>query len=123
MPLEFYSALLRQVAAASEQPGDWLLTRSAYRVTVSPMGAEKSIGVAEFRATFDLQVFRPNVEVKLPLGHDGLALVAGSAKLDGRAIEVLWPESQRTLSFVVEQAGTCRLELGLGTGSPQRSGH
>ena len=111
IPREFYDQLLRQAAAASEQPGDWLLTRAAYRATLSPVGAQKDIGVAEFKATFDLQVFRPNVEVKLPLGHEGLSLVPGSAKLDGRPIEVVWPESQRTLSFVVQQAGAGRLEL------------
>ena len=31
VPQEFYKGLLREAAAASEQPGDWLLTRAAYR--------------------------------------------------------------------------------------------
>ena len=62
--------------------------------------------------TFDLRVFRPHVEVKLPLTHDALTLVAGSAKLDGGSIEAVWPESQRALAVPVDQPGVYRLELG-----------
>ncbi len=112
VPLEFYNGLLRQVAAASEQPGDWLLTRAAYRAVLSPAGAQKGVAAAELKATYDLQVFRPHAEVKLPLTHDALALVAGSAKLDGRLVEVNWPDGQRVLSLAVDQPGIYRLELG-----------
>ena len=50
--------------------------------------------------------------MKLPLAHDSLALVAGSAKLDGRSIEVVWPAAQRALAVTVDQPGVYRLELG-----------
>ncbi len=113
VPLDFYNTLLRQAAADSEQPGDWLITRAAYHATLSPLGAQKNLGMAEFKAAFDLHVFRPNVEVHLPLGEKGLALVADSAKLDGRSIELVWSESHRALSFLAEQTGVFRLELGL----------
>jgi hypothetical protein len=53
------------------------------------------------------------VTVKLPLGHDGLMLAAGGAKLDGRSVEVAWPEGQRMLSLAVDQPGVYRLELNL----------
>ncbi len=123
VPLEFYKGLLRQAAAASEQPGDWLLTRAAYRATLSPVAAQKSVSAVELKATFDLQVFRPHVEVKLPLGHDGLALVAGRRKA-GRSFDRSELAGNAARSLVCRRSGR-RLPAGtrLRAGVAQRRRH
>ncbi len=87
------------------------MTRASYQLLLSRENAQETVAVAECKAIFDLEVFRAGVELSIPLGGDGITLVRGSAKLDGRPIDIDRPSGADHLSLVADQAGLVRLEV------------
>ncbi|HTU25170.1 MAG TPA: hypothetical protein VMF30_07220 [Pirellulales bacterium] len=111
VPEEMFQALAERAARAKQAPGDWLLTRANYQLQLSRENPQRTVAVAECKASFDLEIFHPGVELEIPLGGEGISPVRGSAKLDGRPIEVDWPAGADHLSFAADQAGFARLEI------------
>ena len=111
VPEELFQGLSRRAARAIQQPGDWLMTRASYQLLLSRENAQETVAVAECKAIFDLEVFRAGTELSIPLGGMGGMLVRGSAKLDGRPIDIDRPNGADHLSFVADQAGLARLEV------------
>jgi hypothetical protein len=112
VPEQWFQQLSRRASNANQQPGDWLLTRVGYQVLLSRENAQQTVTVAECKAIFDLEVFRPRTELVIPLGGE-VTIVRGSAKLDGRPINIDSHGAVDHLSCVADQAGLVRLEVGL----------
>ena len=88
VPEELFQGLSRRAARAIQQPGDWLMTRANYQLLLSRENPQRTVAVAECKAIFDLEVFHAGAELSIPLGTEGITLVRGSAKLDGRPIDI-----------------------------------
>ena len=87
------------------------MTRANYQLLLSRENAQQSMTVAECKAIFDLEVFHAGAELSIPLGSEGITLVPGSAKLDGRPIDIDRPRGADHLSLVADQTGLVRLEV------------
>jgi hypothetical protein len=113
VPEEFYRQLHRLAAQASDEPRDWLITRARYQGTLARDAISNRLGVAQFKATFDLQVLQNNVTVRIPLSREGLARAIVGARLEGRSIPLTWSDAGDALLVKTSAADRYRLELDL----------
>ncbi len=70
VPQEFYRRLYRLAAGASDEPRDWLITRGHYQGTLAHDAISNRLSVAQFKATYDIEVFQSNVTVRIPLARE-----------------------------------------------------
>ncbi len=113
VPETLYKELHRRAAAGTDEPQGWLLTRAIYRGTLVWQGPAEHLVPGELRASFGLEVFQPQTQVRLGLGRQGLNLVPDGATLDGRVIQPEWQEDGKVLVFEVAEPGPYQLELAL----------
>ena len=113
VPEGLYKELHRRAAAGTEEPQGWLLTSATYRGSLVWQGPPERLAPGELKARFSLQVFNPQTQVRLRLGHHGINLVPDGATLDGRLIQPEWQEDGRVLAFDVADTGPYQLELTL----------
>lgn len=111
VPEILYKELHRRAAAGTDEPQGWLLTRAIYRGTLVWQGPAEHLVPGELRASFGLEVFNPQTQVRLGLGRQGLNLVPDGATLDGRVIQPEWQEDGTVLAFEVAEPGPYQLEL------------
>ncbi len=109
VPEQLYAQLARQASQASGQPKGWLLTRAVYEGTVSRDPVHRRPGLSQLKASFDLRVFQANVRVGIPLDRETLA----AARLEGRAIPLVWNAAGDELVVGPLDAERYRLELDL----------
>ncbi len=76
IPESMYIRLYRAAAGALNQPGGWLITRTVYRGSLSRDTVQRRLAVNELKGVFDLRVFEPNVQIRIPLDHEGMSLPA-----------------------------------------------
>ena len=108
-----YGILQRLAAARAKELQGWQLTKATYRTSLAWQAVPEELAMGELKVTFDLQVLGRNVDVRIPLAHEGVRLVPGGALLDGRPIQPDWPEGSDRLVFPVAEPGPCRVELSL----------
>ena len=113
VPEGLYGVLQRLAAARAKEPQGWQLTGAAYRTSLAWQAVPEELAMGELKVVFDLQVLGRNVDVRIPLAHEGVRLVPGGALLDGRPIQPDWPEGSDRLVFPVAEPGPCRVELSL----------
>ena len=89
IPKELFSELYRQAAIASGQPKGLLITHALYQGTLSRDPVSKRLGLFQLKASFDLQVFQANADLAFPFPRESTSPVL-AARLDGRAIPVVW---------------------------------
>ncbi len=112
VPEQLYTQLSRQAATASGQPKGWFVTRGFYEGTLSRDPVNKRLGMSQLKASFDLQVFQPNVRVRLPFARKELANPL-AARLEGRTIDLAWNAAGDELIVGPLDAERYRLELDL----------
>jgi len=111
LPDEFYRQLHR-LAASADKPPAWMIVGAEYHGTLSRDPSGGRIAAGNIRAKYDLHVFEPGVRVRLPLVSEGSAFIAGSVRLDGRAIETVRTAGS-VPSIEIAEAGQYRLEYSL----------
>ncbi|MFZ5831086.1 MAG: hypothetical protein ACOY3P_13425 [Planctomycetota bacterium] len=108
VPEELYHALRRRGAAAEGGPS-WMLTSARYRASLESNDDGKGHRLDALYAAYDLQVFRNNTQVRLPLDRDRFTLMPDGVQLDRTTIQADW--EAEALTFEVGQPGPYRLEL------------
>jgi len=113
VPEAFYRQLHQQSAAAKGQPEGWLIRRALYQGTLSRERVNKRLGISQFKATFEIMTFQPQITVRLPLSRDALASSIGAARLEGRTIPLAWNEAGNELLLELAEPQTYSFELDL----------
>ena len=90
-----------------------MICGAVYRCELSGDDSSGGMTAGTLRAQYDLRVFEPGATVRLPLRDEGATFLAGSALLDGRAIEPRRDADVSSLAFDVAEPGQYRLELSL----------
>jgi len=96
-----------------EESRGCLIQSAVYRGTLRARAAPEGLALADFRASFDLEVIGRQVHVQIPLGRDGVEPLPDGITLEGRPIQPVWPDEDGALAFEVAEPGKYRLELAL----------
>jgi hypothetical protein len=111
VPQDLYEELLRRNAAQQREPTEWLLGSAKYKAQLTRDPMSGSLTVDQFKASFELDVFSPNTQVKIPFKAEDLIPAFSRAFLDGREIAIEFDPSNGLLSFGVPDARRYQLEL------------
>ena len=110
VPEGLFSRLQAIVSHRADDSG-WRLKSAVYRGALSWESGPEQLTLGDLRATFDLEVAGRSVTVRLPVGREGVELLADSVSLEGRPIQPTWPDAGGCLAFDVMEPGTYRLEF------------
>ncbi len=113
VPEAFYRELHRRAAMREGGAGAWLLGDLCVQGELSRDVTRDQFTVDVLRMVGTLQVFAPDVRVRLPLRRDQTVLPAEVVMLDGEPVEARWSELGDALEFEVALPGRYRLELGI----------
>ena len=113
LPEPFYRELYRRAGLVSRPAHDWLILSAAYRGVLAREAVSGRVVAESLKAQYDLYVFAPATQVRIPIRADGVNLLPGGAVLDGRAVPAKWNQEGTDLLIDVGEAGPCRLELAL----------
>jgi len=110
LPESLFSRL-QAAASRSEDPRGWVLQSAVYRGALDWHAAPEELALDEVRATFDFEVLRRQVRVRIPLGRAGVEPLADGITLEGRTIQPDWSDSEGGLALDIADPGKYRLEL------------
>ncbi|MCE9556572.1 MAG: hypothetical protein K8T91_24750 [Planctomycetes bacterium] len=119
VPLEFYRALSERAAKRTPTRRDWLTTGVQYRGRMEWNVAQTRLQMSELKASYDVEVFGRQTQIRFSLGRDSVSLLPSGATLDGRTIEPVWDQRGQGLLIDVAEAGQHRIELMLKPLSPE----
>lgn len=119
VPLEFYRALSERAAKRIPARRDWLTTGVQYRGRLEWNVAQTRLQMTELKATYDVEVFGRQTQIRFPLGRDSVTLLPAGGTLDGRTVEPVWDQRGQGLLVDVAEPGRHHLELTLKPLSPE----
>ena len=113
LPEPFYQELYRRAEVASGPFCPWLVLSAAYRGALTREAVSGRLVLEGLKASYDLQVFAPATQVRIPMRGDEVNLMPGGVVLDGRTVPAKWTREGTALLIDVAEVGRCRLELAL----------
>lgn len=113
VPEALYQELLRGSDSGVDAPLGWLLRAASYRGVLARQSGPETLVMAELKAVFDLEVLSPAATVRIPLGREGVNLLADGATLDGQSVQLEWRDNDQALAIEIAEPGEYRLELAL----------
>lgn len=120
VPETFFRELHRRAAIREGGAASWLLGDISYQGELSRDVSRDQFAIDSIRLIGTLQVFAPDVRVRLPLRRDQTVLPAEVVLLDGEPVEARWSELGEALEFDVASPGRYRMELGMRPRSTRR---
>ena len=113
VPADFYERLLQKAAPLAGESLPWMIYDAAYQATMNWNATEEKLSVVELSVTYDLEVFRPDTTVRLPIVESQAHLLPNRALLDGRPATVRWLEENGGLALDIDSVGRYRIALAL----------
>lgn len=113
VPEPLYLHLQRLAGVRRDPVQGWQLIGATYRGSLAWQTAPDELALTDLKIAYDLEVIGRQVQVRLPLAHDGARLLPDGAVLEGRVIRPDWADGAATLVFDVAEPGQYRLELSL----------
>lgn len=108
---EFYDGLYRRVRAANLPKQHWIIHSARYDAALSWNVADSRLGTDLLRAAFQIEVFRSNSVVRLPMSQATVFLVPDLSRLDGQTASVQWADGGDGLLVEIGSPGRYLLEL------------
>ncbi|MDO4575351.1 MAG: hypothetical protein Q4D98_09080 [Planctomycetia bacterium] len=109
MPFDMFRNLNRRQAATTGQEAGWVYHSAVYSGSLVYTLSPRDWLVESMKATYSLDVLKPNTKIVLPLSPDEAYLSPGSVKLNGVTRKVDWENNR--LVLVVAEPGRCSLEF------------
>lgn len=123
VPEEMLKQLQRIATAAQNHPTGWMITEAVYRGSITRDTLQRRLSVSELKGVFELRVFEPNVQIRIPLDRDAVPAAGDPVRLDGRPVKPEWDAVTGTLLVPVTEQGQYRLEINLQPGSQSMAAH
>jgi len=112
VPDALWKVLQRRTESLAAAPLDWLLRSATYQTTVSQRGEAAGLYADQVVAFFEIETFRADVEVALPLGRQGVRFLS-AASLNQEPISLDWDTAGTQLALRIARPGRHYLELAI----------
>lgn len=113
VPEEFYTRLRELAAEAAEVPREWMIRSARYEATLQREAISSDLAVADCWAQFDLNVFADGALVTIPFDCQAAGVIADSALLNGRAVELAINADGTAMTCDVPTTGRNELRVAL----------